>query len=51
MIVKDILFYFMCEYYLVFFYGKVYIVYLLNDGCVIGFSKFVCVVEVVSKCF
>lgn len=49
--VKDIFFYFMCEYYLVFFYGKVYVVYILKGGWVIGLSKLVRVVEVVVKCF
>lgn len=28
-LVKDILFYLMCEYYLVLFYGVVYVVYIL----------------------
>lgn len=45
---KDIFFYIMCEYYFLLFYGRVYIVYIL-DGCVVGLFKLVCMVEVYLK--
>lgn len=48
-LVKDILFYLCCEYYLVFFFGKVYIVYLLKGGRFIGFFKFVRVIDILVK--
>lgn len=50
-LVKDIVFYLMCEYYLLLFYGKVYVVYLLEGGKVLGLSKLLRLVEYCVKCF
>lgn len=41
-LVKEIFMYFICEYYLVVFYGVVYVGYILgDDGRVIGLLKIV----------
>lgn len=44
-IVKDIELYLFCEYYMFFFFGKVYVVYILN-GYIVGLSKILRVIDV-----
>lgn len=48
-IVKDIEVFSMCEYYLVFFNGKMYIGYILFN-VVIGILKLLCIVELFVCC-
>lgn len=40
----------LCEYYLLLFCGKVYVVYLLLDDWVVGLLKLVCMVDVFVCC-
>lgn len=50
-VVKDILIYSYCEYYLVFMYNmKVIVIYKLKDK-IIGFSKIVRIVDMVGRRF
>lgn len=44
-LVKDIELYFLCEYYLLLFFGKVYVVYIFN-GYIVGLSKILWVIDV-----
>lgn len=48
-IVKDIELYFLCEYYVLLFFGKVYVVYILN-GYIVGLSKIFCIIDVFVCC-
>ena len=48
-IVKDIVFYSMCEHHLMPFYGNAHVVYMPIDGSVLGLSKIARVVDVISK--
>ncbi|MGB7606336.1 MAG: GTP cyclohydrolase I FolE [Lutisporaceae bacterium] len=48
-VVKDIPFYSMCEHHLVPFYGVAHVVYIPEKGEVLGLSKIVRIVDIISK--
>ena len=47
--IKDIPFYSMCEHHLVPFFGRISLAYKPGNGMVAGFSKFVRLVEILSR--
>lgn len=48
-LVKDISFYSVCEHHLLPFYGKAHVAYLPESGKLVGLSKLVRVVEILSR--
>ncbi len=48
-LVKDISFYSMCEHHLLPFYGKAHVAYVPDKGKIVGLSKLVRVIDIISK--
>nr|WP_018247895.1 GTP cyclohydrolase I FolE [Orenia marismortui] len=48
-LVKDIIFYSMCEHHLIPFFGKVHIAYIPKEGRITGFSRLARLVETVAR--
>ena len=48
-LIKDISFYSMCEHHLLPFYGKAHVAYVPGKGKIVGLSKLVRVIDILSK--